>query len=499
MQLLHNNIKFVNRFLPHTNHWLILVASVPVSLSCGTLFVYSVYGTQLADRCQLDSSQAANLNISATIGTAFGSVLGGFVTDIYGTQIPMLISCFSISIGYLWLYFQYTRGPQSSLIQLLMAMFLVGIGSVAGYFSSIKAVTISFPLYKGSAQSITIASFAISSLLFLYIATNTFHGDVGRFLRFLSFACGLLIFIGFIFIRVDGHIDAEVEESVAEEQDALLSEQLSTYETIGQYEIERSKSNIEDATEHNDLKHLTLKQSFSHPVFWYHYFIFAIVQGLGQMYIYSVGFLLKAIHYYYTHKPGRLESEILSLNKLQALHVSIIAIASFLGRLSSGPQSDYLVHKLNSQRHWVLVLGLFLMLAGHLLSSVRINAIFSDLDTVNLYLLVVSALIGYAYGFSFTSYPAIISDLFNIKNFSFIWGAMYTATTFGLTLMTKVFGYVYDVNTVHWDEHEKDFVCAKGSDCYNLTFRITSGLTFLVIAAILGYIYEKRPKKSISL
>ncbi|KAK6455553.1 permease [Scheffersomyces xylosifermentans] len=496
MHVLHRGIKQLNNFLPHTNHWLILVASVPVSLSTGTLFVYSVYGTQLAERCQLDASQTANLNISATIGTAFGSVLGGLVTDIYGTQIPMLISCFSISLGYAWVYAQYLKGPDSSVLQLLSAMFLVGIGSVAGYFSSIKAVTINFPNFKGTAQSITIASFAISSLLFSYIATHTFHGDVGQFLHFLSIACGLSIFIGFIFIRVDGHIDAihhqhEIEESRSTplETDALLSETPS----VG------DETEVEDETKFqpSDLKHLGLKESFLHPTFWYHYLIFAIVQGLGQMYIYSVGFVLKAVHYYYTNVLVETTGPIPSLNSLQALHVSIIAIASFIGRLSSGPQSDYLVHKLHSQRHWVLILGLGLMLTGHLLNSVKIDSISTDLNTVNIYLSVVSALIGYAYGFSFTSYPAIISDLFDMRNYSFIWGAMYTATTFGLTVMTKIFGFIYDTNSDHWDDAAHDYVCAKGSGCYNTTFEITSGLSVFAIILILGYIYERnsRPKR----
>ncbi|KAK6197557.1 permease [Scheffersomyces amazonensis] len=500
MYVLHKGVKHVNQFLPFTNHWLILVASIPVSLSCGTLFAYSVYATQLVKQCHLDTSQSANLNISATIGSAFGAVFSGLVTDYYGTQLPMLISSLTTGFGYLWLYIQYNLGEDSSLWQLLGSMFLIGIGSVAGYFSSIKAVTVNFPNFKGTAQSITIASFAISSLIFSAIATHIFKGEAGPFIGFLSIACGLMIFIGFVFIRVDGYIDhtpviiGEIEEidETSDETSTIESSATETDRLLGNskdQEIRLKQSSIDD------LKHKSLRDTFLHPVFWYHYVILAIVQGLGQMYIYSVGFVLKALHYYFTRVvPPDVNSSIPSLIHLQALHVSIIAVASFLGRLTSGPASDFFVHKLHSQRHWVLIIGLSIMLTGHLLNSILIDIVALDLRTVNIYLSIASALIGYAYGFSFASYPAIVSDLFNMKNYSFIWGAMYTATTFGLTLMTKIFGYVYDGNTTKWDDKAQEYVCAKGSACYNLSFQITAGLCILAMVQILGYIYYRAYK-----
>jgi MFS family permease len=460
----------VNWILPETNHWLVLFASIPVSLSTGTLFVYSVYSTQIAHRCQLDSSQAANLNIFATIGTAVGSIIGGIVTDIYGTQIPMLISSIALFWGYWWLHLLYNAGVNASTVSLLTSMFLIGIGSVSGYFSAIKAVTLHFPTYKGTAQSITIASFAISSLIFSYIATK--FSDTGDFLKFLSVICGLFVFVGFVFIRVDGTIDTvvlhdadEVENEVTESS-GLLS-----------HEVDRNSPGEKP----NALKTLNVRDSLLHPVFWYHYIIFGVVQGLGQMYIYSVGFILKAIDYHFDDSK--------SLNKLQALHVSIISIASFLGRLSSGPESDYLVHKLHRERHWILILGLVLMFSGHVLISMPINN--WSFQNVNVLLLVVSILIGYAYGFSFTSYPAIISDIFNMENYSVIWGCMYTATTIGLTFMTKLFGHVYDSHAV-WDPQNQEYICSLGSGCYRETFFITAGLCVFSGILILGYIFHRR-------
>lgn len=451
-----------------------LAASVPVALATGTLFVYSVYNTQLADKCNLDASQTANLNISATLGTALGGLLSGVVTDKYGTQMPILFSCLTISLGYRWVYMLYMMpGAPYILIQLLVAMFLVGLGSVSGYFSCLKAIVLEFPNFRSSAQSVTIASFAISSLLYLTISSKLFNGDTGRFLYFLHVSCGLMLFIGFLFIRVEGHHD----KVQLEETEPLLTSEESPAPITLRPSVTR-------------LKALGIKETLESPIFWYHYAMFAIMQGLGQMYIYSVGYVLKAVHYAYSKEETATSDP--SLQSLQVLHVSLIAIFSFVGRLLSGPQSDYLVRVLKSQRHWIVILGTSLMLAGHLLNTMPLLQITNDLHKANIILLVVSCLIGYAYGFSFASFPAIVADLFNMKNYSFIWGVMYTSTTFGLTLMTKLFGAVYDWQSNDWDAELGKYVCAKGSGCYRLTFEITSGLCVLVIVLMLGYIRYSR-------
>lgn len=466
MRQVHDFIVSVNRYLPPTNHWLILLSSVPVALSCGTLFAYSVYSTQLAERCNLSTSQSSNLNISTVIGSAIGGLIGGLVTDVYGTQLPMLLSCLCIFLGYHWLYVLYLAGADSSTVALISTMFLIGIGSSAGYFSAIKAVTIEFPNYKGTAQSITIASFAISALIHLFISSRVFDGDVAGFLNYLHTSCGIMLFLGFLFIRVDGHYKSKDDEADLED------------DNIGEATALLPSHSIDPNAKH-DIKNLNLKDSLKHPIFWFHFSIFSIIQGLGQMYIFEVGFIVKAIYNYF-------DDDLIELHHLQAVQVSLIAVFSFMGRLSSGPFSDLLVNKLHCQRHWNLIMGLFIMLAGHMLNTLPLSYFASSLSGVTAFLLIVSSVIGYAYGFSFTTYPTIISDIFNMKNYSFIWGLMYSSTAIGLTIMSKMFGHIYDAHS-HIDKHG-NYICLDGSGCYSQTFSITSGLCLLVIVLLFGYI-----------
>lgn len=472
-------MSFVERYLPSTGPRLILAASVPVALSSGTLFVYSVYGTQLADQCGLDSSLAANLNISATVGTSIGGLLGGYITDLLGTQIPVFCSLVFISFGYKWLHSLYNQGDNAQSWQLIAAMFFIGLGSTSSYFASLKAVTVSFPKYKATAQSITIASFAISSLLYSLVYTKVFHGDVSRFLFFLAASSTVMQLIGVIYIRIAGHKNLVPNQDFFEEGQQLLEESESD-----------SALDVPDENKHQvgSLKHLNLRSSIIHPIFLVHFFLMAILQGLGQMYIYSVGFIVKAIYYGFLHSSSN-SNNVPSLHSLQALHVSLIAIFSFLGRLTSGPLSDNMVHRFKCQRHWVTVLGVLIMLLGHFLLSFPIDAWSSNLTHVNVCLSLISCIIGFAYGLCFTTFPGIMADLFSMKNYSLIWGIVYSSTVPGLTVFTKIFGYIYDHNSVLVGD---DYVCDKGSFCYLATFELTSCLTVIVLVVLLVYIYLRR-------
>lgn len=474
----------LDNYLPHTDKWRILAATVPVALSSGTLFVYSVYGTQLADKCGLDSSLAANLNISATVGTSVGGLLGGFITDRYGTQIPVFLSLVFITTGYKWLYSLYLSGEDAHTWELITAMFFVGLGATLSYFAAIKAVTVSFPKYKGSAQSVTIASFAISSLLYSFVYLKLFHGNVSRFLYFLAVSSGIMQFLGVLFIRVDGH-----KSEKPSPQELELMELLPLILALS------SSANLEALAEtkpeHISLKLLNLKESLLHPAFWFHFFIMAIMQGLGQMYIYSVGFIVKAVHYEFTHGIEK-QLGVPLLHSIQALHVSLIAIFSFLGRLTLGPMADSIVHKYRGQRQWVTIFGVVVMFVGQFALLFPIDKWSSQIGTVNILLSIVSGLIGYAYGLTFTSFPGIVADLFSLKNYSVIWGILYSSTVPGLTFFTKVFGYIYDKNS---ETVGDEFVCTRGSLCYIETFELTSGLCVLVTGSLLLYIYLAKPKQ----
>lgn len=453
---------------------LVIASSIPVGLSSGALFVYSVYGPQLASQCGLDSSLAANLNIAATVGSALGGLMGGYVTDTYGSQIPMATAWLVLSGGYWWLHHLFVIGTEAATWELIFLMFLIGAGSTASYFAAIKAVTMSSPVYKGLAQSVPIALFAIASMIYSFVCSHILKGDVSSFLLVLAISSFVMQLAGVIFIRIPGHKTEKVDE-VGEEISQLLDE--------AEGPVGEPARMPEEITIVGPYHHLELTECLTHKVFWAHFALIAVFQGLGQMYIYTVGYILKAVYYYFTHASiGTANaSDIPSFSSLQAVQVSLIAIGSFTGRISSGPLSDYLVNKHKWRRHSVLVLALIIMSAGHLALVYPIERHSLLLWRCNVRLALISTTIGYAYGFGFTTLPGIISDLFSMKNYSLLWGIMYSSTVPGLTIFTKFFGYNYDK---HSELEHGALVCTQGYRCYNLTFASTGSLALVLVVLI---------------
>ncbi|KAL6017646.1 hypothetical protein ACNR9Z_001512 [Candidozyma auris] len=400
----------------------VIAASVPVGLSSGAMFAYSIYGPQLAHQCHLDSSQAANLNIAVTVGSALGGLGGGYITDTFGSLFPMLGGWLLVVATFGSISF--TCWAKKSLRGCLSADVPRGRWIYPKLLCCDQSCpTLTSSRYKGSAQSIPIASFAIASLLSL-LCLLIFTWGSRTLLFFLSGSAFFMQLAGVIFIRVPGHEEKIITFEYAE----LLNEAEGPVGEPARMPPEQHTSGW--------YHHLELAECLTHRVFWAHFALIAIFRVLGRCT--STPW---AVHYYFTHATVETTSDLPSLDSLQAIHVSLIAIGSFTGRLSSGPFGDFLVNKHGWTRHSVLVLALLLMGAGHSALIYPIDRHSSSLWSCNVKLAFISAIIGYAYGFGFTTLPAIISDLFSMKNYSFLWGIMYSSTVPGLTVFTKFFGY----------------------------------------------------------
>ena len=94
-------------------------------------------------------------------------------------------------------------------------------------------------------------------------------------------------------------------------------------------------------------------KTMTKPRFYTYLLTLATLQGIGQMYIFAVGFVVTTqIHS--SPDPSRFNQE-----ELQSLQVSLISIMSFCGRLLSGPLSDLMVKKFHAQRLWIIICLLY--------------------------------------------------------------------------------------------------------------------------------------------
>ncbi|AOA64762.1 hypothetical protein PP7435_CHR4-0313 [Komagataella phaffii CBS 7435] len=206
------------------------------------------------------------------------------------------------------------------------------------------------------------------------------------------------------------------------------------------------------------------------------YVVMATLSGVGQLYIYSVGYIVSA----QINKGSNPEH--LNGAGYQALQVSLLSLTSFLGRLISGPLSD-LIHKvLKYQRIWVLVIASCV--------SAMAQYLMIYLDDVHM-LSVASLIVGTCYGTVFGVYPAVIVDYFGSNSFTTTWGLVTTSNIVSLTALNTMFGYVYDHNSV-WDDKKEQLVCHLGKNCYNDVFRVNLSLCFLALLLCLFLIIQKR-------
>ncbi|ODQ80679.1 hypothetical protein BABINDRAFT_160916 [Babjeviella inositovora NRRL Y-12698] len=479
-----------------------LAASAVVSLAAGTPYLYGVFAPQLVKQLGLAASDSATFALASNIGSGLGGLPGGILIDTKGPQLAIIVGSICIFTGYYSIYYCYTH-VYASLWLISAAMASVGFGSVTGFYACVKTCATNFPDYKGTAGAFPVSAYGLLALIFSSISAMYFGNNTGGFLRFLALLCGSTVFSGVFFVKFYHLSDEEAplirpvrtlrtpsSSSVFSNTDSVASTRTFSLRNsmvffgVGKRDpLHRSESSAEITRTVKDDQAFasrssavdTLKVLFSSRVFLVHYIVMALIASIGQMYIYSVGFVVTA----QINNPHNRSAT--TQEAAQAIQVSLISICSFLGRLTSGPISDFLVHKMHAQRHWLVIAATVLLSVGQLLAT-RLDSIDS--------LWMVSSPVGLAYGFLMGVYPAIMADLFGTAGLSTTWGLICTGPLALLFVLSSYFGVIYDRNSVVDPEVGK--ICRAGVACYKDAFVTTEGLCVVIFVITLGLIYYQR-------
>jgi MFS family permease len=157
------------------------------------------------------------------------------------------------------------------------------------------------------------------------------------------------------------------------------------------------------------------------------------------------------------------------------MHVSIISVASFLGRLVSGIGSDFLVKRMRKSRFWCIVAA----------SSIFAGAQLAGLNVTNPNMLwLVSSTSGLAYGALFGVYPALVVDAFGVSGLSLNWGFMTLAPVIWGNVFNLLYGRVFDDHSVRGPDG--DVICDQGQDCYRVAYWVTFLASLVSILVSLG-------------
>ncbi|UNI22090.1 hypothetical protein JDV02_008012 [Purpureocillium takamizusanense] len=258
---------------------------------------------------------------------------------------------------------------------------------------------------------------------------------------------------------------APPEEDV-EEQSAVADETSSLVSSCSSAAIENvvASSVDMDRSHRIDIRGLALLTS---RTFWLLFSIMSILAGIGLMTINNIGNDVNALWKHYDDSIGQD-----FLVHRQQMHVSILSVCSFIGRLLSGVGSDFLVKSLGASRLWCLFIACLVFLSAQV----------SALSIRNPHLLgLVSGLSGMGYGFLFGVFPSLVAEAFGIHGLSQNWGFMTLAPVISSNIFNLFYGTIYDKHSVIGPGGER--LCHDGLDCYRAAYWATfaAGCAGLVI------------------
>ncbi|KIH86872.1 uncharacterized protein SPSK_09799 [Sporothrix schenckii 1099-18] len=172
----------------------------------------------------------------------------------------------------------------------------------------------------------------------------------------------------------------------------------------------------------------------------------------------------------------------------QQMHVSILSIGSFAGRLLSGVGSDFLVKKMHASRVWCLVIAATIFVAAQLFAINITNPHFLGL---------VSSLSGLGYGFLFGVFPSIVAEAFGIHGLSQNWGFMTLSPVVSGNIFNLFYGLVFDAHSVVEPSGERS--CDDGLACYRAAYFVTlaaCGLGLAVTLFVIRHQQKQREKEA---
>ncbi|WEJ95116.1 hypothetical protein PSN45_002628 [Yamadazyma tenuis] len=426
---------------------------------------------------------------------------------------------------------------------------VMGFGSIASYFATLKASQTNFPAHRGSAGVFPVSSYGLAASLFSLVTAKFFESDTGGLLRFLSLCCGTTVFIGswFVKIFVDDHpVDEEAEtqpllssssEANTEDAETAADMKLSysdnasiagsiSFWGIGDRTPRSSSSSLSPdlVPTVNGLREENASATPKRPAFSNRNNSFAVSSPAV-----SNKNSIESLPHIKLKKPHPKKSAWIIVwdlltNRQFLAHFSLVALFTgsaqtyifsigfiVAAQVTYSEYSDLNAPQVQALQVAILSIASF---SGRLTSGILSDFLYKKLHIQRLWIIIVntailavglfitsvnngnihlisltSALIGGSFGLTFGTYPAIIADFFGTRTFSTTWGLICMGPLLVLYILNKFFGIIYDANT-----DPDTGICYKGNGCYKGAIEACFSLCFIIVVIniLLIYIHRKR-------
>lgn len=370
--------------------WLVTFSGFMINFSLGIIYSWSIFKTEIERIIKSGINDTFDWSLSSlndpysvsVLVFSFSMILTGKIQDKIGPRRAIIIGGFLIGFG-LFLISQST----DYIIWVLGFGIMLGLG-VAFCYASITPTAMKWfaPEKSGLIAGIIVSGLALSSVYIAPLSTYLiakFGIHTSMFYFSIAFFLIIITFSFFISTPPSNYIP-------------ISKNQNSEKKYI---QIEKSPRDF-----------LTTK------TFYQIWFIYFIGSGVGLMVFSFVNDLVKT-----------------GLKELAFWGVIIIALGNASGRIIGGALSD----KLGSKKT-LLIMFIFQL----------ILMIISTLITIiNHYhpatLLILSTLIGFAFGTNLAIFPHITKELYGLKNFGVNYGIMFVAWGLGGSLLSRISQMLY--------------------------------------------------------
>ncbi len=373
--------------------WLVLIGGLIVPFCLGAIYGWSVFIQPLQSNPYNYSATQAYSIMSVTLAVgSFAMTIGGYFQDRLGPKAMSILSGFMLGVGYLIAYL----GKGNYWSSLIGIGGLVGLSIAFGYIGPIAACTKWYPDKRGAITGLSAAGFGISALLFSKLAGYWLKLGIPAHEIWLYF--GGICFIGVIISSM------------------FISNPPKDWFPAGWIPPILAQSPVE----------LSRRQIIQTARFWKLWFIFVLAAAAGMM---AIG----------TVKPFSteiLESKNINTILIAAFSTALIgwiSIANGSGRLLWGWISD----RFGREK---VILVMFVIQAILLLS---LGLGWKPSMTYELAL--IYCLIGFCYGGTFGTFPALTAKYFGIKHFGANYGLVFTGCGFGALIGPFLAGILKDL------------------------------------------------------
>ncbi|CAG8671229.1 932_t:CDS:2, partial [Ambispora leptoticha] len=448
------------------------LAAILFSLTSGVPYVFSSYGSAFAERLNFSSMQINTIAIAGNYGMFCSNPFFGYIADNYGPRLSALLGTTFLFTSFLCMALTYNGTFPPYFLLCVVYQLLVGMGSAAGFIATLTTQAKNFPHRKGTALGVPLAFFALSSLVFSQIENFFFRTNVYHFLLFMAFCTGVGDLIASFFLKIVPKPSDPSQNQIDEQRQCQeVAVTAAAQSIIHKKRLGQDINNNENEDTNNNnvtsnscsaiasdyyfiicnapsettplMERECIDSNTSIGGFQFFanhdarvlFFIVLLIGGSGLMYINNVSEVVKFL--YPHHDSSLTHDKLEQLQRLQNLHVSLLSIASCVGRFSTGLFSDFMLNTFQLKRLWFLIMAGTWLSIGYFIVGVIVTRL------ENLWL--ASIIIGFGFGNMFGIVLTITNEWFGARTFGLNWGILSYAIPIGGHLFSAVFAYNKDI------------------------------------------------------